>query len=294
MSTRLRHVLTGPLDQLRHEPIQKRIRATVGDTTVVDTTAALLVWEPKRVVPSYAVPTTDVAAEVVGAEPTATGARADDATEAPDAPNPPEGVVPMGFPLDGRRVYDPSIPFSVHTTDGEIVTLRVTGGDARTIEAFRPADPDLASHLLLDFDGFDAWFEEDERNLGHPRDPFHRVEAVHSSRRVRVERNGKVLADSDETVFIFEPPLPVRYYFPLAALTSELLTSSDTITYCAYKGQASYFTVDGEPDLAWGYREPLHDALPVAGRVAFFNERVDVYVDDVLQEQPLTPWSKRD
>ena len=60
MSTHLRGLLMGSLDQTRHEPIAKRIRATMGDATVVDTTAALLVWEPKRVVPSYAIPDADI------------------------------------------------------------------------------------------------------------------------------------------------------------------------------------------------------------------------------------------
>jgi hypothetical protein len=61
MSTRIRDVLMGRLGELRHEPIDKRIRATLGDRTPVDSTRALLVWEPRRIVPSYAVPLDDVA-----------------------------------------------------------------------------------------------------------------------------------------------------------------------------------------------------------------------------------------
>src|SRR4029079_17303897 len=82
--------------------------------------------------------------------------------------------------LGDRPVYDPSIPFAVHTTDGDALVVRVAGTD-RAPEAFRPADPDLAPYVLLDFDGFDEWFEEDERNLAHPRDPFHRIATAHSS-----------------------------------------------------------------------------------------------------------------
>ena len=54
----------------------------------------------------------------------------------------------------------------------------------REAEAFRAADPDLDGYVIVDFDGFDEWFEEDERNVGHPRDPFHRIDIVHSSRHV--------------------------------------------------------------------------------------------------------------
>ena len=64
MSIRLRDTLMHELGELRHEPTQKRIRATLGSQTVVDSTRALLVWEPVRVVPTYAVPEEDVGANM--------------------------------------------------------------------------------------------------------------------------------------------------------------------------------------------------------------------------------------
>jgi uncharacterized protein (DUF427 family) len=278
MSIRLRDVLMQHLGELRHEPSDKRIRAVLDGRTVVDSTRALLVWEPKRVVPTYAVPIGDVSGELV------------DAT--PGDVETPEGVEAFGAPqLAGRPVYDPSIPFAVHTAEGEQLVIRLDGSDRRP-EAFRPADPDLDGYVLLDFDGFDEWYEEDERNLAHPRDPFHRVDIVHSSRTVRVEIDGTVLAESDSAHLLFEPPLPVRYYFPLADVRTEQLEPSELVTRCAYKGEASYFAVAGAPDVAWGYREPLRDSAEVAGRIAFFNERVDIFVDGELQERPITPWSR--
>jgi uncharacterized protein (DUF427 family) len=275
MSVRLRDVVM-ELGALRHEPTQKRIRATLGDQTVVDSTRALLVWEPKRIVPTYAVPRADVAGDLVEA-PTAT---------TPGAPT------PAGHRLGDRAVYDPSIPFRVHTADGEPLAVRVPGVE-REPEAFRVADPDLADYVLLDFAGFDAWYEEDEPNVAHPRDPFHRVDVLHSSRHVRIERDDTVLAESTMPSLLFEPPLPVRYYFAPDDVRTELLVPSDHVTYCAYKGRASYWSLAGEPDLAWCYREPLRDASEVIGRIAFFNERVDVVVDGVRQERPITPWSPR-
>jgi uncharacterized protein (DUF427 family) len=275
LSVRLREAMLQHLDALRHEPTDKRIRATLDGRTVVDSTHALLVWEPKRVVPTYAVPVADIAGELV----------ADTRVGTNDA----DVVAPQ---LVGRPVYDPSIPFGVHTVDGEPLVVRVDGSD-REPEAFRPADPDLDGYVLLDFAGFDEWFEEDERNLAHPRDPFHRVDIVHSSRHVRVEVDGVVVAESGSAHLLFEPPLPVRYYFPLDDVRTELLESSDLLTRCAYKGEASYFSVAGQPDVAWGYREPLRDSAEITGRIAFFNERVDIYVDGEVQERPVTPWSRR-
>ena len=274
MSILLRAALMQHLDALRHEPTDKRIRATLDGATVVDSTDALLVWEPKRIVPTYAVPEADIVGELVAAPPVGHG------DKGVDAPR-----------LGDRPVYDPSIPFAVHTTDGEPLVVRVDGTD-REPEAFRPSDPDLDRYVLLDFAGFDEWFEEDERNLAHPRDPFHRVDIVRSSRTVRVEVDGIVLAESTSPHLLFEPPLPVRYYFPLADVRTELLEPSELATRCAYKGEASYFSAAGAPDVAWGYREPLRDSAEITGRIAFFNERVDLFVDGELQERPVTPWSR--
>jgi len=67
-------------------------------------------------------------------------------------------------------VLHPGIPFGVHSTEGEALVIRAPGGNAGAA-AFRPADPELGGHLILDFDGFDAWYEEDEQIFGHPRDP---------------------------------------------------------------------------------------------------------------------------
>ena len=96
----------------------------------------------------------------------------------------------------------------------------------------------------LDFTALDAWYEEDERTLGHPRDPFHRIEIVHSSRPVRVELNGAVLAESVRPYLLFESMLPVRYYLPPASTsTTGGCQPSPTRSTCAYKGHASYLSV---------------------------------------------------
>jgi uncharacterized protein (DUF427 family) len=274
MSTRLRDVFMAELSSLRYEPTQKRIRATLGERTVIDSMRALLVWEPQRVVPSYAVPLDDLDAEI--------DAVGDAATLDPNAIAAPV--------LDDRPVLDPSIPFDVRSTEGERLTVRADGREAA---AFRPADPALHDHVILDFDGFDAWFEEDERNFAHPRDPFHRIDIVHSSRHVRVELDGATLADSRRPCLLFEPPLPVRYYLPADDVRTDLLRPSTRHSACAYKGHASYYSVDGADDVAWTYREPLREASEVTGHIAFFNEHVDLVVDGERLERPITPWSRR-
>jgi uncharacterized protein (DUF427 family) len=279
MSTRLRDVLMAELGSLRYEPTEKRIRATLDGQTVIDSTEALLVWEPKRVVPTYAVPVEDVDGEI---------------DAGPAAPEPePEGIPAIGAPrLGDRVVFDPSIPFSVHTAAGEPLTIRARGSQVEAA-AFRPSDPALERFVLVDFDAFDAWYEEDERNFAHPRDPFHRIDIVHSSRHVRVELDGTTLAESSRPRLLFEPPLPVRYYLPREDVRADLLSPSEKRTACAYKGQASYFSLPDVADVAWTYPEPLREASEVQGYVAFFNEHVDIFVDGERLERPVTPWSRR-
>ncbi len=278
MGVRVRDLLMGELGELRYEPIEKRIRGVLAGEAVVDTDRAVLVWEPKRVVPSYSVPLEDIVGELsVTADP------------APPAETGRDLDVPR---LGDRPVYDPSVPFFVHTAEGESLDIRVSGAE-RMGAGFRLFDPALDGHVVLDFDAFDAWYEEDEPNVGHPRDPFHRIEIVHSSRHLRVEREGQLLAESANPHLLFESMLPARYYIPPEDVIPGVLAPSATRTLCAYKGQAAYWSAIGGEDVAWSYPEPLREAAEVRDCVAFFNERVDLVVDGVRLERPVTPWSPR-
>lgn len=248
------------------------------ERTVVDSVQAVLVWEPRRVVPSWAVPIEDVSAELVRS------VRVDGQGN--------EGVG-LALPDVSRRpVLDPSIPFAVHTTPG--VVVEVVDGHGSLAEGLLPADADLVGYVVLDFAGFDTWLEEDEWSIGHPRDPFHRLDVLPSSRHVQLELDGELVAESDRATFLFESMLPVRFYLPREDVRVELVPSATTST-CAYKGYASYLSpiVGGRErvDLAWMYDQPLREASPIAGRIALFDERVDVVLDGVQRERPVTPWS---
>jgi uncharacterized protein (DUF427 family) len=147
--------------------------------------------------------------------------------------------------------------------------------------------------VRFQWDALDSWFEEDEEVFVHPRNPYSRVDAVKSARRFQVSVDGVVLADSDATVIVFETGLPPRYYFPRTAVNFAHLTPTDTVTACPYKGRTSaYWSVPSAPDVAWSYDFPTANLLPIAGHVAFFNEQVDLTVDGVPQERPITSFSK--
>jgi len=136
------------------------------------------------------------------------------------------------------------------------------------------------------------WSEGDEPIYVHPRDPYTRVDILHSSREVRVELDGQVLAESRAPMILFETGLPARYYLPITDIRQEALLPSDTKTRCPYKGTAEYFTVqvgDTEhKDLIWFYRTPLPESAKIAGLASFYNEKVDIYLDGVLQARPKT------
>jgi uncharacterized protein (DUF427 family) len=263
----MRDVVDSELGALRRELPPRRLRAELGGSTVVDTNRAMLVWEPRRVVPTYAVPAGDIAGTL----------EAD-----------PDGQL---TPPDSPMIF-PNTPFAAHTTPGEPVIISV--GD-RTAKGFRPADGGLNGYVEVDFDTFDAWYEEDERRIGHPRDPYKRIDVLPSSRHVRIERDGVVLAESDRPTLLFETGLPIRYYLRAEEIRVPLRDSALT-TICAYKGVASYKSVqlpDGPviEDLVWYYPEPLNDAAPVRDLFAFYDERVDVLVDGVRHGRPHTEWS---
>ncbi len=278
MATKLQDLLMSALPELRYQPVAKHIRVRLDATAVADTQHAVLLWEPRRIVPQYAVPAADLSAEL-SAAPVADGAGEGD---------------PVQFGAGGPPVLDPRSPFAVHSASGEPLTV-TAGGVRREGAAFRLDDPELPDYVVLDFDAFD-WLEEDEPLVGHPRDPFHRIDMRASSRQVRIERGGTVLAESSRPQLLFEAVFPMpRYYLPKEDVAVPLLPS-DTQTTCAYKGHATHWSVelDGRvvPDLAWSYEDPLPDAEQVRGLVSFYQERLDVTVDGERLERPVSPWSK--
>jgi uncharacterized protein (DUF427 family) len=279
MATRVQDLLTAGFDRLRYEPTPRRIRAELAGKTVLDSTAAMLVWEPGRVVPQYAVPIDDIIADLVEAGP-----------DEGDRRGP--GPVPLG--AEGRTVLTPGTGFGVHTTEGTPLTVRTADAE-RPAAAFRPADPDLAHLAVLDFAAFDTWREEEEEVVSHPRDPFHRVDVRRSSRHVRVELDGQVLAESTRPTMVFETGLPVRHYLPPEDVDTSLFEPSGTVTACAYKGIAAYRSLvlpeHTVADLVWTYADPLPDAVAITGLLCFFEERVDLTVDGVRHERPVSPWS---
>jgi uncharacterized protein (DUF427 family) len=237
------------------EPAPRRVRAVLGGETVFDTVNALYVWE-RPFYPQYYIPVVDVRGEF---------------------------LVPEGQIQATRRG-----PVEVHALRvGQVQRPR-----AAKLHKESPLEI-LNSTVRCDWRSLDAWFEEDEQVFVHPRSPYVRVDALRSTRRVRVELEGAVLADSTAPVMVFETGLPTRYYFHRTQVDFEHLLPSDTETECPYKGVTSgYWAAQvGDTlvdDVAWTYDFPTRELLPIAGLIAFYNEKADLFLDDQRLERPHT------
>jgi uncharacterized protein (DUF427 family) len=237
------------------EPVPRRIRAQLGGVTVLDTTAARYVWEWPYY-PQYYVPLRDVLYGVL----------ADD-----------------GHTEETRR------------GEARVQTMRA-GGEVRSgaAKVYRASPlPELVDTVRFDWDALDAWYEEDEQVYVHPRSPYVRVDALRSTRPVRVELEGVLLAASSSAVMVFETGLPTRYYVNRTEIDLDALVPSETTTACPYKGVTSHYWsvrvgAKLHPDLAWSYDYPTRQLQPITGLVAFYNEKVDITVAGERLERPRT------
>ncbi|HET9721037.1 MAG TPA: DUF427 domain-containing protein [Solirubrobacteraceae bacterium] len=156
-----------------------------------------------------------------------------------------------------------------------------------------PGAEGLRDLIAFYWDRMDAWFEEDEQVVGHPADPYHRIDVRRSSAHVRVSLNGEVLADCRRPVALFESNLPTRWYLPREDVQARLEPSATT-SLCPYKGTAGYHSVvlsDGTiaKDLVWTYPDPRPEASGISGMLCFYNERVDIELDGRALERPPAP-----
>jgi len=242
------------------EPSSRWVRVRFAGQVVADSRRVLLLREPGRV-PVYYFPRGDIQAAA---------------------------LVPAGHlepcPREGATCW----------------TLRVGDRAAEHAAWEYPAPPAdrlaLRDHVTFEWAKMDAWFEEDDEVYVHARDPYKRVDVLHSSRHVRVVVAGEVVADSRRPALLFETGLPTRYYVTKADVRMDLLEPTETETRCPYKGVASYYSArigaTVVPDIAWCYRHPIPECSKIENLVCFYNEHVDaLYVYGEIEPRPLTRWS---
>jgi uncharacterized protein (DUF427 family) len=250
---------------IRIELSPKWIRAVFGGEVIANSRKVLLVWDRGRT-PAYYFPKSDVKMHCL-------------------------------TPTDHHTMSD---------TKGEASYFTVKAGDKKAENAafhypkpetsdksLGPA-PDLRDYVSFEWRMMDAWYEEGEEVFVHPHDPYHRIDILQSSRHVRVVLGGATVADSHRPVLLFETGFPARYYLPKEDVRTELLRPSDTLTGCAYKGEAHYYSMTvGDrlfQDVIWYYRFPTAEHAKIANHLAFYEERVDAFfVDGVANPKPVRP-----
>jgi uncharacterized protein (DUF427 family) len=249
-----------PGQALYVEPCPKRVRVVFGGETVADSRAVVLVHESGHQ-PVYYFPPDDVRADLL-------------------------------VPSD-RHSHCPK------KGDAGYHTIAVGDLVGESVAWYYPEPLSGAEELrgLIAFywERMDAWFEEDEQVVGHPADPYHRIDVRRSGAHIRISLNGELLAESSRAMALFESNLPTRWYLPREDVQAQL-EASVTTSLCPYKGTAGYQSVvlaDGEvaKDLVWFYEDPLPEASRIRGLVCFYNERVDVELDGQAVERPESPWS---
>ncbi|KAF1807974.1 DUF427-domain-containing protein [Eremomyces bilateralis CBS 781.70] len=269
----------GPLKVI---PSTRRIRVHYNNTLVFDTIRALQVWEHENY-PYYYVPREDIIKR------------------------------PTKLVLEKSQ--------GIKDSSGDLGafrgTLSVTEGDVKKVTNHaviftmrNMLEGGKLDYVRLPFNEMEKWYEEDLPIYIHPKDPFKRVDLLPSTRKIEVRYHGTLLASTNYSVHVLETSLPTRYYLPLHSLTSTTtLRPSTLVTGCPYKGEASWYHVvatapPGEElefeigrrgwekkDFVWSYKRPTLESTAIAGMICFFNEKVDIFINGVREQQPITKFS---
>ena len=240
------------------EPLRRRMRAELGGRTVVQSDAAVLVFEPGRYPVAY-------------------------------------------FPIEdfAEGALKPNGHRSTHPDLGETAWFEVVGGTRSAARGAwqHVALPDhaaiLEGKIALAWRAMDAFYEEDDRILGHAADPYHRIDIRQSSRHLVVRAGNRIVADTTNPLVLYESGFAPRWYVPRDDIVADVLASNELRTFCPYKGIASYYDIDGSQKAAWSYRAPLDDMAAIGDLISFEPDRVEVTIDGKRLElepgQSVTP-----
>jgi uncharacterized protein (DUF427 family) len=227
------------------EPLRRRLRAELGDRTVVQSDDAVLLFEPGRYPVAY-FPLADFA----------------------------DGAL---SPSDHRSRHQDLGETAWFMVVGG--TRQAARGAWQHV-----ALPDHAAILegkvALAWRAMDGFYEEDDRILGHAADPYHRIDIRRTSRHLVVRAGDRVVADTSSPLVLYESGFAPRWYVPRGDVVAEALTPVGLQTFCPYKGVASYYDIDGIRHAGWSYRAPFAEMTAIGDLVSFEPGKVEVTLDD--------------
>ena len=227
------------------EPLRRRMRVRFGDEWIADSEDVVLLHEPGHYPVAY-FPRADVKAGVLSG---------------------PERT-------------------TEHRELGETAWFTVTAGgrNAKRAAWQHVALPAYAADELKDRIAFawramDAFYEEDERIVGHAADPYHRNDIRATSRHLVVRDGERIIADTHRPVVLYESGFAPRWYVPREDVDEAALTPIEGQTFCPYKGLASYYDIGEHAGAAWSYVEAWPEVSRVRGLISFEADKIEVYLD---------------
>src|SRR5215472_17064436 len=241
-----RFLVPEPLSQrlLYVEPLRRRMRVRFGGIWIADSEDVLLLFEPGRYPVAY-FPDADV---VPG-----TLERTDHASQHPDLGLTSWYSVRAGEHIASRGAW------------------QQTGLPAHASE--------LQARVAFAWRAMDAFYEEDERIVGHAADSFHRIDIRQASRNLMVRHRYRMIADTKRPVVLYESGFAPRWYVPRADIDEAALTPVKFQTFCPYKGLCSYYTIGEARLAAWSYPDAYPEVGRISNLVSFEPELVSVYLD---------------
>jgi len=226
------------------EPLRRRMRVRLGDEWIADSEDVVLLHEPGHYPVAY-FPRADVKAGVLS-EPART---------------------------------------TKHRDLGETAWFTVTGG-GRSVEraawehiALPGFADELRGRIAFAWRAMDAFYEEDERIVGHAADPYHRNDIRDSSRHLVVRDGDRVIADTHRPVVLYESGFAPRWYVPREDVDESALTPAEGQTFCPYKGLADYYDIGERKGAAWSYVDAWPEVRRVRGLLSFEPDKIEVYLD---------------
>jgi uncharacterized protein (DUF427 family) len=241
-----RFLVPGPLpDRLLYaEPLRRRMRVTFGGAEIADSQHVLLLHEPGRYPVAY-FPLGDIAA----------------------------GALEPGEYTTSHHDLGLTSWYTVRSGDhaAQRAAWQHTELPAHATE--------LAGRVAFAWRAMDAFFEEDERIVGHAADSYHRIDIRRTSRHLRVAGGERVVADTTRPLVLYESGFAPRWYVPREDVDQGALDPAKGQTFCPYKGLCSYYDAAGLQRAAWSYEDAWPEVRRISGMVSFEPDKIDVYLD---------------
>ena len=161
--------------------------------------------------------------------------------------------------------------------------------------AYRFEDADLGDHVLLSWAPFD-WTEDDTPVMGHPHDPFSRIDVLTTHRHLEVSYDGAGAGRQPQRAGAVREQPAHPLLLPAGGRADGPPRTVGHANGLCLQGTATYHSLAGvtdAADLAWSYLDPLHDAEPVRDLVCFYAEWTDLVADGVPVPRPESPFTRR-